>query len=208
MATDPKKIGLRMAGGVIVAVIIIIAVFASGITLPNNPEISSGPNEESQTGILNVFLIDAPVELNHLNITITDLEVHQAGNETEDGKWIALVEDGVPEIPEFDLLYYQDGRQLHLASEQIETGNYTKIRMYVSRAVANFTDDPTNPVELKVPSGKIDVIAKFEIDTEERVDVTIDMEPDWIAISKSGNLRPVLKAYVDKAEADEINGGI
>jgi hypothetical protein len=180
-------------------------VFASGITLPNNPEISGGPKEPSQTGILNVFLIDAPVELNHLNITITDLEVHRAGNENEDGKWIALVEDGVPEIPEFDLLYYQEGRQLHLASEQIETGNYTKIRMHVSRAVANFTDDPTNPVELKVPSGKIDVITKFEIDIEGRVDVTIDMEPDWIAISKSGNLRPVLKAYVDKAEADEIN---
>ena len=140
------------------------------------------------------------MELNHLNITITDLEVHKAGTETEEGKWITLVKDGVPEIPEFDLLYFQDGRELHLASEQIETGNYTKIRMYVSKAVANTTDDPSEPITLKVPSGKIDVITKFEIGNEGRVDVTIDMVPDWIAISKSGNLRPVLKATIKTYE--------
>ena len=188
-----------MAAGVLVAVIIIVAVFASGIPLPTNNEVT-GPYSSLETGILNVFLIDAPVELNHLNITITDLEVHKAGVDGEEGKWISLVEEGV-EIPEFDLLYYQDGRELHLASEQIETGNYTKIRMYVASAVANFTDDPDNPVTLKVPSGKIDVITKFEIGTQGRVDVTIDMEPDWVAISKSGNLRPVLKATIEQAEA-------
>ena len=195
MENGSKKIGLRIAAGVLVAITIIIAVFASGITLPTNQG-PTGPTTQVQSGILNVFLIDAPVELNHLNITITDLEVHKAGEDGEEGKWIVLVEDGVPGIPEFDLLYYQDGRELHLASNQIETGNYTKIRMYISKAVANKTDDPSNPVNLTVPSGKIDVITKFEIGTEERVDVTIDMEPDWIAISKSGNLRPVLKATI------------
>jgi hypothetical protein len=199
MENEPKKIGLRMVAGVIVAVTIIVAVFASGIPLPTNSEVA-GPSTSLKTGILNVFLIDAPVELNHLNITITDLEVHKAGEGGEEGKWISLVEEGV-EIPEFDLLYYQDGRELHLASEQIETGNYTKIRMYVASAVANFTDDPENPVNLKVPSGKIDVITKFEIGPEGRIDVTIDMEPDWVSISKSGNLRPVLKAKIEQAEA-------
>ena len=199
MENEPRKIGLRMAAGVLVAVTIIVAVFASGIPLPTNNEVT-GPYTSLETGILNVFLIDAPVELNHLNITITDLEVHKAGENGEEGKWISLVEEGV-EIPEFDLLYYQDGRELHLASEQIETGNYTKIRIQVTNAVANFTDDPDNPVDLKVPSGKIDVITKFEIGTEGRVDVTIDMEPDLVAISKSGNLRPVLKATIEQAEA-------
>ena len=206
MENDPRKIGLRMAAGVLVAVTIIVAVFASGIPLPTNNEVT-GPYTSLETGILNVFLIDAPVELNHLNITITDLEVHKAGENGEEGKWISLVEEGV-EMPEFDLLYYQDGRELHLASEQIETGNYTKIRIQVTSAVANFTDDPDNPVDLKVPSGKIDVITKFEIGTEGRVDVTIDMEPDLVAISKSGNLRPVLKATIEQAEAPtEPTGG-
>ena len=202
MENGSKKIGLRVAAGFLVAITIILAVFASGITFPTEQGIP-GRETQIQTGILNVFLIDAPVELNHLNITITDLEVHKAGEEGEEGKWITLVEDGVPEIPEFDLLYYQDGRKLHLASEQIEIGNYTKIRMYISSAVANFTDDPDTAVDLNVPSGKIDVITKFEIGTEGRVDVTIDMVPDWIAISKSNNLRPVLKASISENEPEE-----
>lgn len=199
MENGSKKIGLRVTAGVLLAITIIVAVFASGITVPT---------QQVQKGILNVFLVDAPVELNHLNITITDLEVHKAGDDGEEGKWIVLVEDGVPEIPEFDLLYYQDGRELHLVSDQIETGNYTRIRMYISRAVANKTDDPLNPVELNVPSGKIDVITKFEIINEGRVDVTIDMEADWIAISKSGNLRPVLKASIENLEdTNDSTGG-
>ena len=188
------------------AITIIVTVFASGISLPTNQE--SNGISQLQTGILNVFIIDAPVDLNQLNITITDLEVYKAGDETEEGKWIQLVKDGEPPIPEFDLLHYQDGREFHAVSEQIETGNYTKIRMYISNAVANKTDDPTNPVPLKVPSGKIDVIAKFEILENGRIDVTIDIQPDWIAISNSGNLRPVLKATINEYEApSEPTGG-
>ena len=196
MEIESKTIGLRLAAGVLIAMTIIVAVFASGITLPT---------EQAEKGILNVFLVDAPVELNHLNITITDLEVHKEGEDGEEGKWIALVENGEPEIPEFDLLYYQSGRELHLASSQIETGNYTKIRMKISSAVANKTDDPDNPVTLTVPSGKIDVITKFELENGETIDVTIDMEADWVAISNSNNLRPVLKASIDETEPPETS---
>jgi hypothetical protein len=194
MENGSKKIGLRIAAGVLVAITIIVAVFASGIQLP-----TTGPASQPETGILNVFIIDAPVELNHLNITITDLEVHKAGNETEPGKWITLVnssDPSSPTIPEFDLLFYQGGEEFHASSTKIEAGNYTKIRMFISQAIANKTDDPENPVTLKVPSGKIDVIAKFEIVENGAVDVTIDIQPDFIAISKSGNLKPVLKALI------------
>jgi hypothetical protein len=197
MENVSRKIGLRVAAGFLVAIIIIVAVFASGIPLPNNQE----PAIPLKTGILNVFIVDAPVELNHLNITITDLEVHKIGDEGEEGKWISLVNSSDPEdpvIPEFDLLYYQGSMEFHAISTKIEAGNYTKIRMLISSAIANKTDDPTNPVELKVPSGKIDVIAKFEIVENGRIDVTIDIQPNWVAISNSGNLRPVLKATIDK----------
>ena len=198
MENGSKKIGLRMAAGILVAITIIVAVFASGIQLPTDQEIT-GPGTQLETGILNVFIIDAPVDLNHLNITITDLEVHKAGNETHAGKWISIVNSSDPTdpiIPEFDLLFYTGDKEFHASSTKIEAGNYTKIRMYISSAIANKTDTPTEPVALKVPSGKIDVIAKFEIVENEAVDVTIDIQPDWIAISNSGNLRPVLKALI------------
>ena len=51
-----------------------------------------------------------------------------------------------------------------------------------------------------MPSGKIDVITKFEIENYDHVYVLIDMEPDWIAISNSNNLRPVMKATISEQD--------
>jgi hypothetical protein len=59
-------------------------------------------------------------------------------------------------------------------------------------------EDTDNPVSLNVPSGKIDVITKFELGNGDAITVLIDMEPDWVAISKSNNLRPILKASIPK----------
>ena len=185
MENGSKKIGLRIAAGFLVAITIIVAVFASGITLPS---------QEVRTGRLIVLLIDAPVELDRLEITITDLEVHQVEPE---GMWIPLLEENDYPIT-FDLLDYQDGASLNLASVDIEPGTYNKIRMYVSDATAYYTAEEDDlGVQLKVPPDKIDVITKFELEPQGSKVVTIDMEPDWIQI-KNNNLRPVLKASISE----------
>ena len=44
MENDSRKVGLRIAAGFLVAIPIIVAVFASGVTLPsleNNPSLGS-----------------------------------------------------------------------------------------------------------------------------------------------------------------------
>ncbi len=196
MENGSKKIGLRVAAGFLVAITIIVAVFASGITLPS---------QEVRTGRLTVLLTDAPVDLDKLDITITALEVHKVGQDDEDGKWITLMEvDAIT----FDLLEYQNGKSLELVSVLIDAGTYNKIRMNVSEAKAYYKDGPEeaidNPVPLTVPSGKIDVITKFELGNGDAITVLIDMEPDWVAISKSKNLRPVLKATVPEKPAVSI----
>jgi PKD repeat protein len=180
-----------MAAGVLVAITIIVAVFASGVVFPgfeNNPTLGS------KTGRLTVLLMDAPVELDQLWITITDLEVHQVGEGENKGGWINLIED---DSVEFDLLEYQDGKTLNLASVEIDPGTYNKIRMYVSEAEAFYSGEKTG-VSLRVPPGKIDVITEFELFAGGNKVVLIDMEPDWVAISKSNNLRPVLKATISE----------
>ena len=190
---NKKNIGLRAVAGILAATLIIVGVMYSGVTLPNS---ENNTNYGSQQGKLTVLLIDAPVELDQLNVTVTELEVHKAGDGDSDGEWIALMEE--EEETTFNLLYYQDGRTLELASQNIDPGNFTKIRLYVSDANASYKEDPTTVIPLKVPSGKIDVIIKFEIKEGNEAIVTIDMEADWIAISKSNNLRPVLKATVSE----------
>ena len=180
-----------MAAGVLVAITIIIAVFASGITLPS---LENNPSLGSEQGRLTVFIIDAPVELHQLNVTIKVLEAHRIGDGDADGEWKELMNDenGI----EFNLIYLQEGKALELASTAIDPGTYNKIRMYVSRASASYTEEPTVVIPLNVPSDKIDVIVEFEIVDGNDVTVTIDMQPDWASVSNHGNLRPVLKASI------------
>jgi len=191
MVNGSRTIGLRVAAGFLVAITIIVAVFAAGIQLPST---------KIETGRLTVLLKDDPVELAELWINITDLGVHRVGG--EDGGWITLDFSGEADFLYFDLLEYQDDKVLGLASVEIATGSYNKIRMTIENANALKTNDEIiDP--LKVPPGHIDVITKFDITSGENVVVLIDMEPDWVAISKSNNLRPVLKASISQSEGGQ-----
>jgi hypothetical protein len=191
MANGSRTVGLRVAAGFLVAITIIVAVFAAGIQLPST---------KIETGRLTVLLKDAPVELAELWINITDLGVHRVDG--EDGGWITLDFSGEADFLYFDLLEYQNGAMLDLASVEIVTGTYNKIRMTIENANAIKTnDDIIDPLE--VPPGHIDVITKFDITSGENVVVLIDMEPDWVAISKNNNLRPVLKASISQSEGGQ-----
>ena len=198
MEKGTQKLGLRIFAGFLVAILIIVAVVASGVTLPS---LENNPSLGSESGRLTVLIIDAPVELIQLNVTINELEVYKIGKGEADGGWIQLMkdDDGV----KFNLLYLQDDKSLELASEDLDPGKYNKIRMNVSEASASYIGNET-PVPLNVPSGKIDVIVEFEIIAGDDVFITIDIQPDWAAISNSKNLRPVLKANITEELTTEI----
>jgi len=199
MENTKRSLGLRAFAGVLAATLIIVGVLWSGVTLPTS---ENSPSLGTQQGTLTVLLIDAPVELDQLNVTVTQLAVHRVEEDDNDGEWIPLMEDG--EEITFNLLKYQDGETLELASEKLDFGNFTKIRMFISGANASYKTDPYNPIPLKVPSEKIDVIVKFELKEEDdNVLVIIDMEADWIAINRNNMLRPVLKATVTKLDQEE-----
>ena len=215
MENGSQKIGLRIAAGFLVAITIIVAVFASGITFPG---FESNPSLGSEQGRLIVLLKDAPVEVDALWINMTELQVHKADGE---GEWIPIVITDTFKLGEdyleFDLLKYQNEKVLELADASVITGKYNKIRLTVTGAEAwswdegdeyPELDDDLNPLNeddvtiepLRVPPNRIDVKIDFVIDTTAAVIVTIDMQPDWIAISNSGNLRPVMNATVKYTE--------
>jgi hypothetical protein len=225
MENGSRKVGLRVAAGFLVAITIIVAVFASGITLPSQ---LSNPRLTSEQGKLTVLLIDAPVEVDALWIKMTALEVHKVGE--GDGEWITIdIQDAIyaqsggdeQDYLEFDLLQYQNGKVLTLAEAETYTGTYNKIRLTVTGAeawswdeedIAEYDNDGYPIIEegsndvttkpLRVPPNRIDVIIDFTIEAEGEVTVTLDMQPDWIAISNSGNLRPVMKATVEYEGGD------
>lgn len=177
-----KKIGIFGATGVLLAILVIVGIMASGIKLPGF---------SSNRGMLTVKLTDAPVELEHLNVTIAQIEVHKAGANGEDDGWIDLPFADNKTSFYIDILSLQNvTRDLSVA--EIQAGNYTKIRLMISTANATYTDgsvvDPLN-----VPPGHMDVIVHFEIEADLETVLLVDMTAH---ISQTNNLSPVLTATI------------
>ncbi len=186
MGYDSRKLSLYGISGVLVAALIITGVVFSGIRLPTFVP---------KTGTLIVKLTDAPVELKHLNVTIANLSAQRVDDGNETLEELSFV-DGVSEVY-VDILALQNVTR-DLSITEILSGNYTKLRMTITTANATYVNGET--VDLKVPPGRIDVIVHFEIKAGETTRLLIDMQADWVAISHSQRLRPVLKAMVLSGE--------
>ncbi len=182
MAVSKRKIGIYSLAGVAIACVIIASFIVSGL----NPLSGFGSNQA--TGTLSVSIKDAPVELQKLDLTVTGIYV-QASNDS----WIELkLIDDQTEV-KFDLLALQN-ITMEISQTQLAVGNYSKIRLEISSAIATYPDDQTQT--LNVPSGHIDIITKFIINENQETKLLIDLQPDTTAISNSGNFRPIVKATV------------
>jgi hypothetical protein len=82
MAINHKKIGFYTVTGIAIAVILIAAIFVSGVQFPGfSPKSSS-----VKTGTLAVAIMDAPADLANLNVTVNALYVHNDDNDS----WLQL----------------------------------------------------------------------------------------------------------------------
>lgn len=176
-----RKTSLYAVAGVLIAIVIIAGVFVSGVQFPGSVK----------AGTLIVLVTDAPVDLKELNITIDSLSIQDA-----DGNWIDLQLIGGQPVY-FDLLALQNVSKT-LSVTSIPAGNYTMLKMHV--LTANATSINGDFIDLRVPSEHIKVLLKPHLEMKEdgSITVTIDLEPEWskIMISRSLNLKPVLKAVV------------
>jgi len=187
MTDEFRDAGIFAVIGILAAILIIAGVFAGGFSFPS----LRFPSTVSDRGRLIVKVMDKPVNLTHLNVTIDSLSIQDG-----EGNWTDLqLLGGEPKY--FDLLALQNVT-LTLSDTEIPTGNYTMIKMHVLTANATYINGETD--DLRVPSEYIKVLLKphLEMKSEGSITITIDLEPEWskIAISNSLNLKPVLKAMV------------
>jgi len=189
MAVNTKKISLYVFAGIAVAIILIAAVYTSGIQLPSNTD-----SQSITLGTLTVSIKDAPVQLSKLEVTIDSIEVLNENN-----GWTKLpFIEGTQDV-RFDLLALQDISQ-DLSTTQLPVGDYVKIRLHIKDATATFQDGST--ADLNVPSDKLDLIIHFQIEEDSTTKVLIDMTADTVAISNSNNLKPIIKATVTPPTPD------
>jgi len=186
MTDEIRHTGIFAAAGILVAVLIIAGIVAGGMHFPS----LRLPSLVSDKGTLIVKLTDAPVELDQLNVTIDGVSVHNI----EEDRWINLTFVDERESVTVDLLKLENVTT-DLSIMPIPAGNYTMIELHIAKASALFHGE-TKPVELNVPSESIRIIIHFEIESDELRIVLIDMGVDKLAVSESGNLRPVVKAKV------------
>jgi hypothetical protein len=183
MSKANGKIGLFGIAGILMAVVVIAGFVAvSDIIRPVN-------------GTLTIQIMDKPVALKHLNMTIDWVKIKD-----ENGNWYDLTIANPNEEGTFyfDLLSLQNVSET-LSITEIPEANYTAIWIHVLTANATYPDETT--ADLRVPSDVIKVLLKPQLSLEGggQVTVLIDLQPEdlnTIAISQSLNLRPVIKAVV------------
>ena len=188
MAEDMRHAGIYGAAGLLVAILIIAGIVTSAFQIPS----IRLPSFVSNKGTLVIQIMDKPVRLKHLNLTIDWVKI-----KGESDQWIPLdIKDGAPFY--FYLLALQNVSET-LSETPIPAGNYSKIHMHIKTANATYLDG--EPVPLRVPSEVIKVVLKphIRMESESSITVLIDLQPEdleTIAISHSLNLRPVIKAVV------------
>lgn len=183
MSNGIKRNSLFGIAGILIAVVIIAGFVAANNLL------------RPVTGTLTIRIMDKPVELKHLNMTIDWVKIKD-----DNGNWYNLTIKNPNEAGTFyfDLLALQSVSET-LSVTEIPEANYTAIWMHVLTANATYPDETT--ADLNVPSDVIKVLLKPYLSLEGggQVTVLIDLQPDdlnTIAISQSLNLRPAIKAIV------------
>ena len=183
MSNGIKRSGIFGIAGILVAVVIIAGFVAANNFL------------RPVTGTLTILIMDKPVELKNLYITIDWVKIKD-----DNGNWYDLTIENPDEAGAFyfDLLALQSVSET-LSVTEIPEAKYTAIWMHVLTASAIYPDETT--ADLNVPSDVIKVLLKPYLSLEGggQVTVLIDLQPDdlnTIAISHRLNLRPVIKATV------------
>lgn len=204
----------------IILFLLAFAIFISGCVdiLPTSGEDLLEQESDSiapGNGRLKIYLTDTPGDYLEVNITISKIEAHIAGNdEGTEGYWVVLKEWPSDEEPTFDLIKLQDVYEL-LVDGVFEIGKYTQLRIFVTNSsikveieetveentkeIVVLSEVPFKIFDVEIPSAYqtgLKLIHPFEIIDGETIELTIDFDAEK-SIVKTGNesykLKPVIK---------------
>jgi hypothetical protein len=178
----------------IISVIFIAAVFVACGGGGGGSSSGSAP----ASGSVAVMLTDGPYDgLEELLITVTKVSLLRADN----GREVVVFEDPVGQ--EVDILSYQDTNYLLTVNRNVPVGTYNKVRLEVSKVEAVGGDCDAYGIEIKLPSGKIDLNPRgtFQVVEGEALAIRLDIDAKKsFLLHKAGNsgkciFRPVI--FVD-----------
>ena len=158
---------------------------------------------ESNVGTLEIWVTDAPPEydIESINVTVSQIDIHRAGDEEEDG-WLSVEITG---DSTFDLLQLQasDLEEL-LAEAEVGVGKYTQVRLTFG-TVDITMEDGSEPPEFVLPSGKLKFVHPFEIFSEETTILLLDFDADKSIVETGADkiiFKPVVRLIIEQGGAE------
>jgi hypothetical protein len=160
------------------------------------PSVSPAPKSAPvfvSTGLLEIRVTDAPPkpEVTGINVTVDSVEIHKPGTDEEnDTSWLPTQ---LSNFSSFDLLKIK-GLEKVLANLTLAPGNYTQIRMSITRVEVSFNN--TAPVDAKLPSGKLRFTQLFEVAAEKTTILLFDFDAESsVVVMGNGDVifKPVIK---------------
>ena len=151
-----------------------------------------------QMGQLEVRITDAPPKgVSKILVTVSQIEVHQAEAQEEQG-WLSVIQ----EEKTFDLVEITGVEEI-LGSREFATGRYTQVRMEVIGATVTLRNDDGSEVDKKaeVPGEKLRVVGPFEVEAGMVTVLTLDFDADRsVVVTGKGDVqfKPVVKLLVRK----------
>jgi len=129
------------------------------------------------SGSLLIQAFDAPFQgdVEHIYLNITEVSVHRADADDSDSTsgWILLSEVDTT----IDFLELVNGQMATLLEEDLETGQYSQLRLMLGDSSAIVVDGMSH--ELKVPSGSqsgVKLNLGFSIEADEIVEIYLDFD--------------------------------
>lgn len=159
---------------------------------------TSIPTEEAEPPNFRFLISDdrnAIDDFASLLITITEIGLNLGG---ESGEWIEVE----PTQQVVDLVPLQEENALEVWSGTVPEGSYTKVFIYVEKVVGFLVDAPDEELEIKLPSGKLQISKPFVVAAGEETTFIYDVTVT--AAGPPGNpVKYLLKPQVGKSGADQ-----
>ena len=180
---------------------------------------STSGNQEDELGtgkgILKIYLTDAPGDYQEVNINISRIDGHIAGDgeEGEDkGSWVELKD--WPGGRLVNLIELEDVASMLLASLELEPNKYTQLRIFLKEGTTLLLEGEDETVPLEIPSSAntgIKLNRPFEIIAGMITKLTIDFDAEKSVI-KTGNgkykMKPVISLSSSTYSAEELSDSL
>ena len=164
----------------------------AGCSRENSVLVDSPVSSPGNQGKIRIYMTDDPVVFDAVNIVVTRVEVHKAGNDSTSG-WVTI--DSTTRT--YNLLQLTNGASVVLGEGILDAGKYTQIRLIVGEGSTVVLGGAS--FQLKIPSGMetgLKLSHQFDIQANALYELMIDFDAGRsIHLDGPGTyiLRPVLR---------------